>query len=53
MNFKVFTLLICLLCSIAVVKPQTTTAPQTILIRAGRVFDSEKGVLLPARDINQ
>jgi imidazolonepropionase-like amidohydrolase len=33
------------------VKPQTTTPPQTILIRAGRVFDSEKGVLLPARDI--
>ena len=25
--------------------------PQIILIRAGRLFDSEKGVLLPARDI--
>ena len=51
MNLKELALLICFLCcSLAVVKPQTTT-PQTILIRAGRVFDSEKGVLLPARDI--
>jgi imidazolonepropionase-like amidohydrolase len=52
MNLKELLLLICLFlfCSLAVVKPQTTP-PQTILIRAGRVFDSEKGVLLPARDI--
>ena len=30
---------------------QTPKPPETILIRAGRFFDSEKGVLLPARDI--
>ena len=53
MNLKQLALLICLFlfCSLVVVKPQTTTPPQTILIRAGRMFDSEKGVLLPPRDI--
>jgi imidazolonepropionase-like amidohydrolase len=30
---------------------QTPKPPETILIRAGRFFDSEKAVLLPARDI--
>lgn len=30
---------------------QSTPAPQITLIRAGRLFDSEKAVLLPARDI--
>ena len=30
---------------------QSPKPPETILIRAGRLFDSEKGVLLPARDI--
>ena len=30
---------------------QTPKPPETILIRAGRLFDSEKAVLLPARDI--
>ena len=30
---------------------QPPKPPETILIRAGRFFDSEKGVLLPARDI--
>ena len=33
-------------------KAQTTTpSPLVIIIRAGRLFDSENGVLLPARDI--
>ena len=44
MNLKKLLLIyLFLFCSLAVVKPQTTTPPQTILIRAGRVFDSEKG----------
>ena len=33
------------------VTAQTPKPPETILIRAGKFFDSEKGVLLPARDI--
>jgi imidazolonepropionase-like amidohydrolase len=30
---------------------QTPKPPETIVIRAGKFFDSEKGILLPARDI--
>lgn len=32
-------------------RAQTATPQQVIVIRAGRLFDSEKGILLPARDI--
>jgi imidazolonepropionase-like amidohydrolase len=32
-------------------KGQTTTEPLLTIIHAGRMFDSEQGVLLPARDI--
>lgn len=32
-------------------KAQTATPQPVIVIRAGRLFDSEKGILLPARDI--
>jgi imidazolonepropionase-like amidohydrolase len=44
-------LLLLLLHSTSILKAQTTVAPQVIVIRAGRLFDSEKGILLPARDI--
>jgi len=43
--------LLFLLNSIAVLKAQTPAAADVIVIRAGRLFDSEKGVFLPARTI--
>ena len=51
MRIKLFPLLL-VLHSIALSGlAQTPKPPETILIRAGRFFDSEKAVLLPARDI--
>lgn len=44
-------LLLLLLQSAAVLEAQTPNAPEVIVIRAGRVFDSEKGIFLPARTI--
>lgn len=37
--------------STAILKAQTAEAPQVVVIRAGRLFDSEKAIFLPARDI--
>ena len=49
------TLILCslllLLNSTASLKAQTPPAPEVIVIRAGRLFDSEKGIFLPARTI--
>src|SRR5262245_10415987 len=44
-------LLLFLLLSAATLEAQTPPAPEVILIRAGRLFDSEKGVFVPARTI--
>ena len=43
--------LLLLLQSPAILKGQATTVPEVIVIRAGRLFDSEKGIFLPARTI--
>src|SRR5204863_9881013 len=43
--------LLLLLNSTASLKAQTPPAPEVIVIRAGRLFDSEKGIFLPARTI--
>ena len=46
-----FSLLLFLIHSVALLQAQTPPAPEVIVIRAGRLFDSEKGVFLPARTI--
>jgi imidazolonepropionase-like amidohydrolase len=46
-----FFLLLLAFQSTAILKAQTAEAPQVVVIRAGRLFDSEKGILLSARDI--
>ena len=44
-------LLLLLLLSPAILEAQTPPAPEVIVIRAGRLFDSEKGVFQSARTI--
>src|SRR5262245_64830934 len=44
-------IVVCLAIAVATVFAQTQSAQPTVLIKAGRVFDSEAGVMLPARDI--
>jgi imidazolonepropionase-like amidohydrolase len=46
-----YALFLAFLLGSSLVVAQTPKPPETILIRAGRLFDSEKGTLLPARDI--
>ena len=48
--FATFSLLL-LLQSVVILEAQTPNAPEVIVIRAGRLFDSEKGIFLPARTI--
>ena len=43
--------LLLLLLSPVILEAQTPPAPEVIVIRAGRLFDSEKGVFQPARTI--
>ena len=47
----VLLLLLFLLQSTVSLEGQTPTAPEVIVIRAGRPFDSEKGIFLPTRTI--
>ena len=35
----------------AILEGQAPTAPEVVVIQAGRLFDSEKGILLPAATI--
>jgi imidazolonepropionase-like amidohydrolase len=48
---RIITRFLLLLLFATIVAAQTPKPPETVLIRAGRFFDSEKAVLLPARDI--
>ena len=48
---KIALIFVVLWAFLALVIHGQTTAPEITVIRAGRLFDSEKGVFLPARDI--
>ena len=48
---KALILLSLLLLHSIILKAQTPPAPEVIVVRAGRLFDREKGIFLPARTI--
>ena len=51
LRFVLLPALLSILLATACFAQAAAADPQIILIRAGRLFDSEKGILLPARDI--